>query len=115
MQFLLLLKAEPDTGASAHAAEEFRRDMNRFDRALLFAGVLVAADRLHERPRGASVRFSGGKPTTADATDGSDGAPIAGYWIVEARSKEEAVEWARRIPVRDGEVEIRQILDAANP
>jgi hypothetical protein len=114
MQFLILLKADPDTGAVTIGSEEFRRDMDRYDRALLSAGVLVAADRLHGRSRGARVRFSERMPTTTDVAVGTEDAPIAGYWIVQTRSKEEAVEWARRIPVRDGEVEIRQVLDAAS-
>jgi hypothetical protein len=75
------------------------------------AGVMLAGDGLQASSKGARVQFKGGKPTVKDGPFAEAKELIAGYWIVQVRSKEEAVEWARRVPFETGEIEVRQVFE----
>jgi hypothetical protein len=78
------------------------------------AGVLLSADGLHPSSKGARVKFSGGKPTATDGPFTETKELIAGFWLIQVKSKEEAIEWASRVPFVDGEIEIRQVFEASD-
>jgi hypothetical protein len=86
--------------------------MSRYNEELTKAGVLLALDGLHPASKGARVAFSGGKPSITDGPFTEAKELIGGYWMIETRSKEEAVEWASRCPAADGDViEVRQVYE----
>jgi hypothetical protein len=93
-------------------------EMGRYNEELVKAGVLLAADGLQASSKGARVRFSGDKRTVIDGPFTETKELIAGFWMIQVKSKEEAIEWARRIPhpagSEDSEIEIRQVFDAAD-
>lgn len=114
MRFMMLMipggyeKAEPGTMPDAKAVEA----MMRYNRELQEAGVLLALDGLHPPSMGARVSFSGGKPTVTDGPFIETKEVLGGYWMIQVKSKEEAVEWAKRCPAGDNEViEIRQVQE----
>ena len=114
MRFMVLLKADKNTEAGVLPSEELLTAMNKYNEELVKAGVLVDGAGLQASSRGARVRFSGAKRTVTDGpfTDGKD--LIAGYWMFQVKSKEEAIEWVKRCPnPHDGEaeIEIRQVFE----
>jgi hypothetical protein len=89
--------------------------MGRYNEELTKAGVLLALDGLHPASKGARVRYPGGKPTVTDGPFAEAKEVIGGYWIIQTKSKEEAVEWASRIPAGgDAMVEVRQVFEMAD-
>jgi hypothetical protein len=91
--------------------------MMAYNEELTKAGVLLALDGLHPSAKGAKVRFSGGKPTVTDGPFTEAKELIGGYWIIDVKSKEEAVEWAKRVPAtsdEDFEIEIRQVAEMSD-
>ena len=114
-RFILFMKPnvsekEYGEGPSAEAAEA----MGKFNQQLTDAGVLLALDGLHPSAAGARVAFSGGKPTVTDGPFAESKELIGGYWIIQARDKDEAVEWAKRTPNVQGDefqIEVRQIYE----
>ncbi len=114
MRFMMLMipkgyeKALPGTMPDAKAVSA----MMKYNEALQKAGVLLALDGLHPPSEGARVSFSGGKPKVTDGPFTEAKEVIGGYWIIQVKSKEEAVEWASRCPGSDNEViELRQLMD----
>jgi hypothetical protein len=114
MRFMMLMipkgyeKAEPGTVPDAQAVAA----MMKYNEALQKAGVLLALDGLHPPSMGARVVFSGGKPKVTDGPFPEAKEVIGGYWMIQVKSKEEAVEWASRCPASDNEViELRQVLE----
>ena len=89
--------------------------MNRYNEELARAGALLALDGLHPPSTATRLTFSGGdRPTVTDGPFTEAKELVGGYWIIQARSKEEAVEWASRAPIGDGTIEVRQIAEAAD-
>ena len=89
--------------------------MSKYNEALTTAGMLLSLDGLQPPAKGARVSFKGGKSTIADGAHGRTENPIGGYWMIEAKSKAEAVEWAARCPAADGDViEVRQVFEMAD-
>jgi hypothetical protein len=91
--------------------------MGKFNQQLTDAGVLLALDGLHPTVAGARVAFSGGKPSVTDGPFAESKELIGGYWIIQARDKDEAVEWAKRVPNVQGdefEIEVRQIYELSD-
>ena len=89
--------------------------MGRYNEELTKAGVLLALDGLQPTARGARVSFSGGKPSVTDGPFTEAKEVIGGYWLIQARSKEEAVEWATRCPANDGDtIEVRQVFEMSD-
>ena len=89
--------------------------MTKFNQSLTKAGVLLSLDGFHPPSKGAHVSFSGGKPKVADGPVGGRDRPIGGYWMIDVKSKTEAVEWASRCPAADGDViEIRQVAEMSD-
>jgi len=113
MRFMLLMipkgyeQAAPGTMPDAQAVEK----MMAFNESLQKAGVLLALDGLQPPSMGARVTFKGGKPTVKDGPFTEAKELIAGFWLIQAKNKEEAIEWARRVPFVDGEIEVRQVFE----
>ena len=112
---MVMVKATADSEAGVMPSEELITEMTRFNEELVKAGVLLAADGLHPSSRGARVRFSGDNRTVVDGPFAETKELIAGYWIIQVKSLDEAIEWVKRVPNPtgdQGEIEIRQIFDA---
>jgi len=112
MRFMMLVKANPESEADVLPGPELLAAMGKYNEELINAGVMLAGDGLQSSSKGARVTFSGGKRTVTDGPFTEAKELIAGYWLIEAKSKEEAVEWASRVPFEDGEIEIRQVFEA---
>ncbi|MFJ2479073.1 YciI family protein [Pseudomonas sp. NPDC087598] len=116
MRFMILVKASADSEAGVMPSEELLTAMGNFNEELAKAGILVAADGLHPSSKGTRVRFSGDKRTVIDGPFIETKELVAGYWIWDVKSKEEAIEWVKRcpnpMPGSDSDIEIRQIFSA---
>ena len=112
MRFMLLVKANQDSEAGVMPSEEILAAMGRYNEELVKAGVLLAGEGLHPSSKGARVRFSGDKRTVIDGPFAEAKELIAGFWLIQVKSKEEAIEWVKRVPFEDGEIEIRQVFEA---
>ena len=115
MRFMVMVKAKKDSEAGVLPSTELLAEMGRFNEELVNAGVMLAADGLQPSAKGARVRFTGEKRTVIDGPFAETKELVAGYWIWQCRSLEEAIEWAKRcpnpMPHTEGEIEIRQIYD----
>jgi hypothetical protein len=115
MRFLVLVKANKDSEAGVLPDEKMLVEMGKFNEELIKAGVMLAGEGLHPSSKGVRVRFSGGTRTVIDGPFSETKELIAGYWLWQVRSKEEAIEWLKRAPFKDGEeVEIRQVFEEAD-
>jgi hypothetical protein len=117
MRFMVLIKANKDTEAGVFPDEKLLTDMGNYNEELVKAGVLLAMEGLHPSSKGARVRFSGGKRTVIDGPFTEAKELIAGFWLWQVKSLEEAVEWVKRCPKPTGaeaEIEIRQVFEAAD-
>jgi hypothetical protein len=115
MRFMAIMKATPDSEAGVMPSEQVLAAMGHFNEELVKAGVMLAGEGLHPSARGVRLRFSSGKTQQVDGPFADAGELVAGFWLWQVRSKEEAVQWARRIPNPDGstfEVELRQVFEA---
>jgi hypothetical protein len=115
MRFMILVKADKNTEAGVMPSEQLLADMGKFNEELVKAGVLLAGEGLQPSSKGARVKFSGAKRTVIDGPFAEVKELIAGFWLIEAKSKEEAIEWVKRIPNPTGEeseIEIRQVFEA---
>jgi len=113
MRFMIIRKADRSTEAGDMPSEEILAAMGKYNEELVKAGALLDAAGLQPSSKGARVRFSRGKPTVIDGPFAETKELIAGYSILEVRSKEEAIEWVKRWPPEDGdvEIEIRQMFE----
>lgn len=117
MRFMVLVKASPDSEAGVLPSDALLSAMGKYNEELVKAGVLLAADGLHPSSKGARVRFQGDQRTVIDGPFAETKELIAGYWIIDVKSRDEAIEWVKRIPSdpdRPGEVaeiEIRQVFE----
>lgn len=114
MRFMVIVKANEDSEAGVLPSEEQLTEMGQFNEELAKAGVLLAAEGLHASSKGARVAFSGSRRTVIDGPFAETKELIAGFWLIQVRSKEEAIEWVKRVPFSDGEIEIRQVFEAAD-
>jgi hypothetical protein len=115
MRFMLLVKADKDTEAGVLPSEELLTAMGKYNEELVKAGVLLAGEGLHPSSKGARVKFSGDKRTVIDGPFTEAKELIAGFWLIDVKSKEEAIEWVKRCPNPTGaesEIEIRQVFEA---
>src|SRR5262245_66570791 len=111
MRFMLIVKGNDKSEAGILPTEHELAEMAKFNEQMVKAGVMLAGDGLQASSKGARVQFSGGKPRVIDGPFAEAKELVAGYWIIQAKSKEEAVEWARRVPFVDGEIEVRQVFE----
>jgi hypothetical protein len=109
---MILVKAGKESEAGAMPSEKMLTEMGKFNEELAKAGVMLAGDGLHPTSKGARVRFSGGKKTVIDGPFTETKELVAGFWIWRVKSKQEAIDWLKRAPFEDTEVEIRQIFEA---
>ena len=117
MRFMVMIKANKDTEAGVMPSEELLAEMGKFNEELVKAGVLLAGEGLQPSSKGARVRFSGAKRTVIDGPFTETKELIAGFWLIQVKSKEEAIEWVKRCPNPTGteaEIEIRQVFEAAD-
>ncbi|HEX3733158.1 MAG TPA: YciI family protein [Mycobacteriales bacterium] len=113
MRFMLILKANAQTEAGVLPSEEVLTAMGQYNERLAQAGVLLAAEGLHNSAKGARVTFEGSTSTVTDGPFTETKELIAGFWLVQVNSKEEAIEWVRQCPLTDGgTIEIRQVFEA---
>ena len=114
MRFMVIVKANKDSEAGVMPSEKMLTEMGKFNEELVKAGVMLAGEGLHASSKGARVKFSGGKTTVIDGPFAETKELVAGYWMWQVKSKEEAIEWLKRAPFEDTEVEIRQVFEAAD-
>ena len=115
MRFMILIKADKNSEAGVMPSEQLLTEMGKYNEELVKAGVMLAGEGLHPSSKGARVRFSGSKRTVVDGPFSETKELVAGFWLIQVKSKEEAIEWVKRIPNPDGddsEVEIRQVFEA---
>src|SRR4030088_499608 len=112
MRFMVIVKANKDSEAGVMPSEKMLTDMGRFNEELVKAGVMLAGEGLHASSKGARVKFSGGKTTVIDGPFAETKELVAGFWMWQVKSKEEAIEWLKRAPFEDTDVEIRQVFEA---
>ena len=115
MRFVILVKADKNTEAGVLPDQRLLTEMGKYNEELVKAGVMLAGEGLHPTSRGARVKFSGAKRTVIDGPFTASKDLIAGFWLIQVKSKEEAIEWVKRCPNPTGEeseIEIRQVFEA---
>jgi hypothetical protein len=116
MRFMVIVKADKNSEAGALPDEKLLAEMGKFNDELVKAGVLLAAEGLQPSSKGARVRFSGNKRTVIDGPFSETKELVAGFWLFQVKSKEEAIGWVKRapnpFPGTESEIEIRQVFEA---
>jgi hypothetical protein len=113
MRFLVMVKATKESEAGALPDERMLTEMGKFNEELVKAGIMLAGEGLQPSSKGARVKFSRGKsPTVIDGPFAETKELVAGFWLWQVKSKAEALEWLKRAPFTDEEVELRQIFEA---
>jgi hypothetical protein len=112
MRFMVIVKANPDTERGVLPTREELAEMGKFNEELVKAGVMLAGEGLQPSSKGARVRFSGKKREVIDGPFTESKELVAGFWLWQVRSREEAIEWLKRAPFQEGEVEIRQVFES---
>jgi hypothetical protein len=118
MRFMMIVKASKDSEAGKLPSEKLLAAMGKYNEELMKAGVLLDLSGLQASSKGSRVKFSNGKRTVTDGPFAETKELIAGYWIIQVKSKEEAIEWAKRVPFEpeltpggEAEIELRQIFE----
>jgi hypothetical protein len=115
MRFMVIVKADEDSEAGVLPDEKLLAEMGRYNEELVKAGVMLAGEGLHPTSKGKRVRFSGSRRTVIDGPFAETKELIAGFWLIQARSMEEAIEWVKRapnpFPGKESELEIRQVFE----
>jgi len=115
MKFMVMVKASKSSEAGVMPSEKLLAEMGRFNEELVKAGVMLAGEGLHPSSKGARVRFSGKSRTVIDGPFAETKELVAGFWVWQVKSREEAIEWLKRCPnpmPEDSEIELRQIFEA---
>jgi hypothetical protein len=115
MRFMILLKSDPNTEAGVLPDEKLLAEMGQFNEEMVKARVMLAGEGLQPSSKGARVRFSGDNRTVTDGPFTEAKELIAGFWLIQVKSKEEAIEWVKRCPnplEGESEIEIRQVFEA---
>ena len=117
MRFLVMVKATKDSEAGVMPETKLLEDMGKFNEELVKAGILLAAEGLHPSSKGVRVRFNGDTRTVIDGPFAETKELVAGFWLWQVKSREEAIEWVKRCPnphPGESEIEIRQVFEAAD-
>ena len=115
MRFMIIVKADKNSEAGVMPSQKLLAEMSKYNEELVKAGVLLAGEGLQPSSKGARVKISGNKRTVIDGPFAETKELIAGFWLFQVKSKEEAIEWVRRCPnpmEGDSEIEIRQLFEA---
>src|SRR5438046_7301718 len=107
---MVIVKASKESEAGVMPTQERLAEMGKFNEELVKAGVMLAGKGLHPSSKGVRVKFSGGKKTVIDGPFAETKELVAGFWLWQVKSKEEAIEWLKRAPFQETEVEIRQVF-----
>ena len=112
MRVIVIVKATANSEAGIHPGEKLLAEMGAYNQELVKAGVMLAGEGIQPSSKGARVKFHGGKKTVIDGPFAETKELVAGFWLWQCKSKEEAIEWLKRAPFEETEVEIRQIFEA---
>jgi len=113
MRFMVIVKATKDSESGVLPTREDLTAMGKFNEEMIKAGIMLAAEGLHASAKGSRITYSGGKATVIDGPFAETKELVAGFWLIQTKSKEEAIEWIKRAPFTHGEeVEIRQVFEA---
>ena len=113
MQFMVIVKADKSSEAGVMPSTEMLTAMGKFNEEMVKAGVMLAAEGLHPTSKGARIKYSGKQPSVSRGPFAVTSDLVAGFWLVQVKSLEEAIEWMKRAPFDGGaEIEIRQVFDA---
>lgn len=111
MRFMIIVKANQESEAGVLPDEKMLTEMGRYNEELVKAGVMLAGEGLQASSKGARIRFDGKKRTVIDGPFAESKELVAGFWLWQVKSKDEAIEWLKRAPFQEGEVEIRQVFE----
>jgi hypothetical protein len=111
MRFMMIVKATKDSEAGVMPSNELISAMTKFNQQLVDAGAMLDGAGLQASSKGARIRFNGSQRTVIDGPFAETKELISGYWIINVQSREEAIEWAKRTPFQDGELEVRQFFE----
>jgi len=111
MRFMMIVKASKESEAGVMPEEKVLADMAKYNEELVKAGVMLDGSGLKPSSKGARIRYSGSKRTVIDGPFAEAKELVSGYWIIQVKSKEETIEWAKRVPFEDGEVELRPFFE----
>ncbi len=114
MRVMVIVKASNESETGAVPTEKDLLEMGAFNDELVKAGVMVSGEGLHPSKRGARVQYAGGARTVIDGPFAETKTLVAGFWLLQVKTFEEAVEWLKRAPFKDGEVELRPVFEAAD-
>ena len=111
MRFMIIVKATKDSEAGVMPSEKALGDMAKYNEQLVKAGVMLDGSGLKPSSQGVRIKYSGSKRTVVDGPFAETKELVAGFWVIQVKSKEEAIEWAKRVPFEDGEVELRPFFE----
>jgi len=111
MRFIVFVKSSKDIETGSMPDKKDLVEMGRFNEKLVDAGMMLAGEGLKPSSKGSRIRFSNGKPTVIDGPFSETKELVAGFWILQAKSKDEVLDWMKRAPFKDGELEIRPIVE----
>jgi hypothetical protein len=109
MRFMVIVKATKESESGALPEEKDLAAMGKFNEELVKAGVMLAGEGLHASSKGTRISYSGGTKTVVDGPFSETKELVAGYWLLQTKTKQEVIEWMKRAPFVDGEIEIRQV------
>jgi hypothetical protein len=112
MRFMVIVKANKDSEAGVMPSEQILNEMGAFNVELEKAGVMLAGEGLHPSSKGKRIRFDGKKRTVIDGPFAETKELVAGFWVIQVKSVDEAIEWMKRAPFQEGELEIRRVFEA---
>jgi hypothetical protein len=112
MRFMVIVKSSPESEKGQMPTEKDLTEMGNFNEELVKAGVMLAGEGLLDSSKGARLRFDKNKRTVIDGPFAESKELVAGFWILQVKSKEEAIEWMKRAPFQEGEIEIRQVAES---
>lgn len=111
MRFIVFVKSSNETESGVMPDKKDLEEMGKFNEELVNAGMMLAGEGLHPSSKGSRIRFADGKSTVTDGPFAESKELVAGYWLLQAKSKDEVIDWMKRAPFKDGEIEIRQIFE----
>ena len=114
MRFIVFVKASKESETGVMPSDELLSEMGKYNEELVKAGVMLDGAGLRPSSDGARIQYAGGKRTIVDGPFPEAKELVAGYWLIQAKSKEEAIEWLKRAPFRDGEIELRPLFEVTD-